>query len=173
MNRSEFKRIIGPFLAKEDDLEFWVTVFDTLTHEFDSLYSFESHKHEIFFQIGACSHWLRPHQLRWTAAGGFAAPAGYQGNSVYGCNGLPEFDWFVILRRDQQKAKWVQVEKLFGKRKLVCRVALPTRTQRHEQAAINAIWSPGTPTEPRKKCEVLYGFRKSGDAWNCVTSTER
>lgn len=168
---SEFENIVRPFLTDEDDPEFWSTVFETLAHDFETLHSTESSKYEIFLQIGACSHWLRPHQTRWTAAGGFAAPVGYQGNGVYG-HGVPEFDWFVILCPDQNEDRWVQAEKFFGKRKLICRVALPTRTSRHNQAAINAIWSPGTPTNPDKKLEVHYGFRKVNGIWKCAASSE-
>ena len=171
ITESEFESIVRPFLTDEDDPKLWAMVFETLAHDFEALHSIESSKHEIFLQIGACSHWLRPHQTRWTAAGGFAAPVGYQGNSAYG-HGLPEFDWFVILYRDQKESRWLQAEKFFGKRKLICRVALPTRTMRHNQAAINAIWSPGTPTNPDRKLEVHYGFRKVAGEWKCVASSE-
>jgi len=28
--------------------------------------------------VGACSHWVRPHNSRWNAAGGFVCPDGYK-----------------------------------------------------------------------------------------------
>src|SRR2546423_5152950 len=167
----DFESFILPYLTDEDDPDFWASAFDTLARDFEALYSLDAKKYEIFIQVGACSHWLRPHQTRWTAAGGFAAPVGYQGNSVYG-DGLPEFDWFIILHRDQKENRWVLTERFFGKRKLICRVALPTRTARHNQAAINAIWSPGTPSNPDKKLEAHYGFRKVNGEWKCVASNE-
>jgi hypothetical protein len=169
LTESEFESIIQPYLTNEDDSEFWSTVFETLTLDFESLYSNKILKSEIFLQIGACSHWLRPHQTRWTAAGGFAAPVGYQGNSRFG-SGLPELEWFVIFRRDQKEKRWTRVEKFYGKHKLICRVALPTRTLRHNQAAIQVIWSPGTPSNPDKKLKILYGFRKVSSEWKCVAS---
>ena len=169
---SEFETIINPYLTNEDDSLIWSTAFKTLISDFEPLCSSEATKHEIFIQIGACSHWLRPHQTRWTAAGGFAAPVGYQGNSRFG-HGLPEFDWFVIFYREQKKDRWIHVEKFLGKHKLVCRVALPTRTLRHNQAAIEAIWSPGTPTNPDQKLRMRYGFRKVDSEWKCVMADER
>src|ERR1700682_3766865 len=95
---ADFEGWVQPYLTREDDPAFWAVVFETLNRDFDLLYSLESSKDAIFLQVGACSHWLRPHQTRWTAAGGFAAPVGYQGNSLFGC-GLPEFDWFIVLNR--------------------------------------------------------------------------
>ena len=169
---TKFESIIRPHLTGEDDPNFWSTAFETLTHDFESLHPSNSSKHEIFIQIGACSHWLRPHRARWTVAGGFAAPVGYQGNSRFGY-GLPEFDWFVILYRDQKENRWIQAEKFFGKHKLVCRVPLPTRTLRHNQAAINAIWSPGAPDNPEKKLRMRYGYRKVDGEWKCVFADER
>jgi hypothetical protein len=50
----------------------------------------------LYAEAGMCSHWLRPHQTRWTAAGGFALPSGYGGAPHYRA-GLPEFDWSVKL----------------------------------------------------------------------------
>lgn len=166
-----FNGAVRIFLANEDDPHLWAAVFDTLAHDFESLYSAEPKGYEIFFQIGACSHWLRPHQTRLTAAGGFAYPAGYLGGE-YSRQGLPEFDWFIILYRSREGGVWKQTEKFFGKRRIVCRVAVPTRTLRHDQAAVHVMWSPGTPKNPDQKLRMYYGFRRVGDAWKYVASGE-
>lgn len=31
----------------------------------------------LYAEVGGCSHWLRPHQTLWTAAGGFAWRVGF------------------------------------------------------------------------------------------------
>ena len=159
------------FLEDEDDPALWAEVFVTLARDFGALYSAEPKGYEVFFQVGACSHWLRPHQTRLTAAGGFAYPAGYLG-SGYSRRGLPEFDWFTILYRDREEGVWAQTGKFFGKRRLVCRVAVPARTLRHNQAAVHVLWSPGTPENPERKLRMYYGFRKVDGSWECVASGE-
>lgn len=166
---TEFDEAIRSRLSEDDDPKLWAAVFDALTGDFESLYAARSAKHEIFLQIGACSHWLRPHQTRLTAAGGFACPTGYLGGD-FAWKGLPEFDWFVILHYDRDAKRWESGERFFGKKKLICRVALPTRTRRHSQAAINVLWSPGTPEHPDRKAATFYGFRKIAGDWKCVAS---
>ena len=168
---SDFESVIRPYLTDEDDPDFWAAVFDMLARNFESLYSVKSERYETFLQVGACSHWLRPHQTRLTAAGGFAYPSGYLGGG-FSRDGLPELDWFVIFHREQKENRWARTGKFFGKRKLVCRVALPTRTLRHNQAVINVLWSPGTPDNPDKKLAMYYGFRKVDGEWRCVVSGE-
>jgi hypothetical protein len=166
-----FEDVIQTFISESDDREFWLAAFDTLLHDFKLLYLDENKSHNIFLQIGACSHWLRPHQTRLTHAGGFAYPAGYF-SSGQSRRGLPEFDWFVLFYREQKESAWIISEKLFGKRKLICRVTLPTRTLRHHQAVIHVLWSPGTPEQPTKKQEMFYGFRKIEDEWKCVANSQ-
>ena len=166
--QSEFASAIAAHIGREDDPEFWSTVFGTLLRDFELQHFNHAKKNEIFLQIGACSHWLRPHQTQLTADGGFAFPSGYLGGSGFSLNGLPEFDWYLILHRNQNTDRWVLSEKFFGKRKLVCRVALPTRTLRHKQAAIHLMWTPGTPEAPTKKLKMYYGFRKRGREWHCT-----
>src|ERR1051325_8954190 len=73
----QFKRTIQTSLTKEDDLEFWAAAFNTLINEVESFELTECRKYELFIQIGVCSHWLRPNQMRWSVAGGFAWPVGY------------------------------------------------------------------------------------------------
>jgi hypothetical protein len=102
---------------------------------------------------GACSHWLRPHQTRWTKAGGFAYPDGYR-------NFEPEFDWSVVLLfRDEQ---WVPVAR---KRPTFLHVVIPSRTARHKQAAIYTRWLPAKET-------ILYGFRQLDGKWRCVAVSD-
>ena len=162
-NNSKFvvnlETAILPRLSESDDAHFWQTVFADLTQEFSLLGVDEYNSYEIFLRIGACSHWLRPHQTRLTAAGGFALPAGYLGGG-FSRDGLPEFDWSVLLHRNQVQGSWLQSDKFFGKRQLLCRIALPTRTVQHNQAVINVLWSPGTPAQPKQKTKLFYAYRK-------------
>src|SRR5258708_3339750 len=52
----------------------------------------------VLVEVGRCSHWLRPHQTRWTADGGFPHPTGYgSGRGGHSLSGLPQFDWSVVL----------------------------------------------------------------------------
>lgn len=164
MSAITFESAILPHLSDGDDARFWLIILDDLTQEFSSLGLDECASHKIFLQIGACSHWLRPHQTRLTAAGGFALPAGYLGSGS-SRDGLPEFDWFVLLHRNQIEGSWEQSDKFFGKRQLVCRVALPTRTLQHNQAVISVLWSPGTPVQPKQKTKSFYAYRKNADGW--------
>ena len=177
--KQRFMQEVLPYLSAEDDTSFWITAFDTLLSDVEALYPEKSKKQEIFLQIGACSHWLRPHQKRWTASGGFAWPEGYlQKNQDHVKNsrgpiggGLPELDWFVLAHWNREKKEWQLVApKFFGKKRLVFRAALPTRTRRHRQAAIHTIWEPGSPEHPDKREVRLYGFRKRDQEWACVTT---
>ena len=166
---ADCERAVLPYLSDGDDARLWLTVFNDLTQVFLSLGLDERHSHEIFLQIGACSHWLRPHQTRLTAAGGFALPAGYLGGG-FSRDGLPEFDWSVLFHRNQAQGLWLQSDKFFGKRQLLCRAALPTRTVQHNQAVINVLWSPGTPAQPKQKTKQFYAYRKIADEWKQTAS---
>jgi hypothetical protein len=148
--------------------------------DIEALYPDKTKKQRIFLQIGACSHWRRPHQHRWTAAGGFAWPDGYlqkyedHTKNSWGPigGGLPELDWFVLIHWNGEEKKWQIVEPKFsGKKKLVFRAAFPTRTGRHQQAAIHTIWIPGTPDQPDKQATKFYGFRKKEQSWECVAAS--
>jgi hypothetical protein len=75
--KQRFIEEVLPYLSAEDDTNFWITAFDTLLADIEALYPEKTKKQEIFLQIGSCSHWLRPHQKRWAASGGFAWPEGY------------------------------------------------------------------------------------------------
>jgi len=143
-------------LAADDDRGFWRAALSVLTEEFVQRHAEESTNRDWAIVLGACSHWVRPHQTRWTAVGGFAYPGGYK-------ESLPELDWSLILVfRDRQ---WIPVSKLPGKKLKLFRVALPSRTARHNQAAVHTHWSPGNET-------VLFGFRKLNQKWACVAASD-
>ncbi len=162
-----FEDSIKPHLSLDDDLTLWLAFLNQFNVELDTYRL--SKKNDVFLQIGCCSHWLRPHQTRLTVAGGFAYPVGYDKTISYGV-GLPKFDWSEKFVFDKSQEMWLKTEKFFGKRKLVCRVAIPSRTNRHNQAAIHLLWSPGTPETPDQKCKLFYGFRKRNKMWECTAS---
>ena len=101
-------------------------------------------------------------RARWLAAGEFALPIGYKGASGWS-NGLPEFDWSVILSFDGER--WKRVDRFSGKKQIVFRVAVPTRTARHRQAAIHTMWSTSHQM-------TLYGFRCIDQKWLCVAASD-
>jgi len=147
---------IAAHLTVEDDQAFWLAALTVLAEEFILRHDKHPQSRHWVLNIGACSDWLRPHQTRWTAAGGFASPDGYQAR-------LPEFDWslnFVFRNR-----QWMSVEKLPTKKPHLLRVAIPTRTARHRQAAVHTRWYPGNET-------VLYGFRNLDGNWECVAASD-
>lgn len=150
-------------LNAEDDPELWKVVLSVLLEEFRYRHAVVGKDTECFLQIGACSHWFRPHQSRWTVAGGFAWPTGYLGGKGFLHHGLPEFDWSVTFRL--AAGKWQPVSKFSGKRKLILRATVPTRTVRHKQAAIHTLWLPANDL-------IFYGFRKLRNVWQCVANSE-
>ncbi len=76
----EYEQSIFAHLLPDDDREFWSTVTNFILHQVKSEVEEATPSVEVYAQIGACSHWLRPHQTRWSAAGGFAHPSGYGGS---------------------------------------------------------------------------------------------
>lgn len=75
----------------------------------------------------------------------------------------PELDWpIVFICKDRD---WTPVATLPGKRRTTFRVAIPARTARHKQAAVNTRWFPG-------KDRVLYGFRQITGFWKCVAVSD-
>ena len=140
-------------LSSDDDPALWDAALDYILAEVDK-------RAGAVVEIGRCSHWLRPNQMRWKADGGFAWPVGYgkRGRGVWG--GLPEFDWSVLLVWTGES--WELAEQKSGEGML--RVAIPSRTTRHAQAAIHTLWKIG-----REKQRVFYGFRKKDRGWVCTT----
>jgi hypothetical protein len=82
-------------LNSDDDDGLWRLIVSTIMEEFARQIMVKSRNgKKCYLRVGACSHWIRPHQSRWTAAGGFAWPAGYKGAEGHSLvRGLPEFDW--------------------------------------------------------------------------------
>jgi len=143
-------------LSAEDDPLLWKSALSVVTDDFVQRYDRESGNKNWGIVVGACSRWLRPHQARWTRAGGFADPLGYK-------NLKPEFDWSVtLIFHDEQ---WVPVVRLPKKRLMSFHVVIPSRTTRHRQSAIYTRWYPSGET-------VLYGFRKLEGTWHCVAASD-
>jgi hypothetical protein len=143
-------------LTVEDDLALWEKALTVLVQEFLVRYDREAKNREWVFLVGACSDWVRPHNSLWKAAGGFVYPEGYQ-------NSLPELDWSAMLGYINQC--WRPLRKLPAKNNVVFRVALPTRSARHKQAAVHTKWS--IAEDP-----VLYGFRNIDGTWKCVAASD-
>lgn len=115
-------------------------------------------------QIGRCSHWLRPHQTRWKADGGFAWPTGYgSGQGGHSRTALPQFDWSVTLAWTGQR--WEPARDKRGRPAV--RLTLPSRTSWHEQAAAHTVWMTGREKEMR-----FYGFRRKDGVWRCTAESE-
>ena len=158
-------------LSAEDDPALWEEVLKVLAED-ASILECVADGSRLYAEVGVCSHWLRPHQARWTAAGGFALPVGYGG---VGFSGLPLFDWSVRLQFNPAPIGWVIPEKVPTKRFLSVRVAVPSRTTRHRQAAVHTLWPPRTLDAKRQRT-VLYGFRNLNGIWElkaCSRDRER
>ena len=148
--------ILSERLSAEDDPDFWAQLLSALADDASTL-----DDQAIYAEVGACSQWLRPHQRRWTKGGGFAAPYGY--------GKLPGFDWSVALLFDRITRGWVLPLKVPKK---VIRVAAPTRTTRHLQAAVHTVWPPGT-LKPAQETVVFYGFRKVESVWTLAACSRK
>ncbi|HEY3246279.1 MAG TPA: hypothetical protein VGM03_23290 [Phycisphaerae bacterium] len=135
---------IREHLEAEDDPELWRVVLDSVLSDSRATAG-------MMVEVGRCSHWLRPHQTRWTADGGFAWPVGY-GGVGFSRTGLPLFDWSVVLER--RGDEWIPASAKSVKPSL--RIAIPSRTTRHAQAAVHTLWKFG-----RKESLRVYGFRKN------------
>jgi hypothetical protein len=119
-------------LSADDDPALWEQVLKVLAED-SSILEAVTDGSQLYAEVGVCSHWLRPHQTRWTAAGGFAWPVGY-GGTGFSRTGLPLFDWSVRLQLNPAPIGWVIPEKLPTKRSISIRVAVPSRTTRHRQS---------------------------------------
>ena len=160
-------------LSAEDDPALWEQVLKVLAEDASILEPVAGGS-QLYAEVGVCSHWLRPHQTRWTAAGGFAWPVGY-GGTRFSRTGLPLLDWSVTLQFNPALIGWVIPEKLPTKRSISVRVAIPSRTTRHRQAAVHTLWPPRTLDAKRERT-VFYGFRNLNGVWElkaCSTDRER
>ena len=155
-------------LSADDDPALWEQVLQVLAEDASVLESIQDGSH-LYAEVGACSHWLRPHQTRWTAAGGFAWPVGY-GGSGFSRTGLPGFDWSLTLQFIPAPPGWVIPVTLPTKRPNTIRVAVPARTTRHHQAAVHTLW-PARTLDAKKKRTVFYGFRNLNGVWDLKASS--
>ena len=158
-------------LNAEDDADFWTLAVPILLREATWDLEQAEFRGHACAQIGPCSHWLRPHQTRWTAAGGFAWPSGYEGPR-YSRMSLPQLNWFALACWNHKTRQWLRVEEVATKKLLLFRAALPTRTMRHAQAAVHTAWLPTDPSRKRKKMMRPHGFRKIEGAWRYVTGVD-
>jgi hypothetical protein len=142
-------------LDAEDDPALWALVLETILGDAGRDWG-------TVIEIGRCSHWLRPHQTRWTADGGFAWPSGY-GSGGYSRNALPQFDRSVLLR--WTGTSWESARTTPGSPDV--RVAIPARTTRHRQAAIHTRWSC---IAERTR---FYGFRNRRERWELTAVSDR
>jgi hypothetical protein len=160
-------------LSAEDDPALWEQVLKVLAED-ASILEAVTEGSQLYAEVGVCSHWLRPHQTRWTAAGGFAWPVGY-GGTRFSRTGLPLFDWSIRLQFNHAPVGWVVPEKLPAKRSISVRVAVPSRTTRHRQAAVHTVWPPKTLDAKRER-SVFYGLRSLNGVWElkaCSRDRER
>jgi hypothetical protein len=149
-------RWLSGLLDQHDDVELWRIALNQILAEVDQ-------RPGILIQVGRCSHWLAPHQARWTADGGFAWPTGYgRGSGGFSFTALPQFDWYFVL--EWNGSIWEPVKKRSMRYSL--RLTIPSRTKRHRQAAVHTLRHSG-----REKVVVFYGFRKREEAWVCTASS--
>lgn len=158
-----------PHLTERDDPHFWGSAIAEVFRDAQYLCRHSRSKSPLFSQIGACSHWQRPHQHQWLKDGSFAAPYGYSGDG-FNIHAFPEFDWSLCFCWTPQEERWTPAAKVAGKHPLILRVTAPTRTTIHDQAAVHTLWTPGSPTTPDQKAIRLYGFRKMDGQWRCTAT---
>jgi len=162
-NPIELPQPIHEKLNADDDGAFWLVVLGAAADDAMALLQRENGG-PLYALVGLCSHWLRPHQNRWTADGGFALPLGYGDGSGLVLGGLPQFDWSVSLCFDFERHLWRASDEPPPKGHRPVRLAIPARTIRHRQAAVHSIWPSGT-IDRRHKRTVLYGFRRTEKEW--------
>jgi hypothetical protein len=152
--------LIAEHLSADDDPQLWQVATTMLLAE--AAQAAAHSRAEVYAEIGCCRHWISPHQMRWTADGGFAWPFGYNKTVTgFSYRALPEFTWSECFawKGDVWEAGRT------GGRCLMFRVAIPARSARHSQAAIHTIWTPRSPNT-REKLVQLCGFRKQAGTWS-------
>ncbi len=162
---------LSDVLSAEDDVRLWSALVTVLVDDVGTVITSHPPRDEILLEIGSCAHWLRPHQLRWTAAGGFAWPVGYGNDGTLGRDALPAFERSRLLHLDPITGAWAPTRGRPGRRPLVLRVAVPIRSTRHPQAAIHTIWMPGSPGDPDVKSTRCLGFRLTDGEWKLVADS--
>lgn len=161
--------LIEEKLGADDDPKLWAEILRSAAEDAAALRTLGGSR--LYAIVGCCSHWARPHQSRWTAAGGFALPEGY-GDGEGFLGGLPNLDWSVTLLFNPSQPGWDCPIQAPTKRFSSVRLAIPSRTARHLQAAVHAVWSRAT-MDAKHKRTVFYGFRKSESGWKLVARSER
>ena len=157
---------IAEYLTDEDDPVLWDVAMNTILT--DAAQLARDAKKPVFSQVGCCRHWIRPHQSRWAADGGFAAPFGYDRTTTDNSfRALPDLDWSVFF--EWTGTMWKPGRT--GKRCFLLRIAIPGRTAKHLQAAVHTIWTPQSPVS-KEKVVQLYGFRKKEDRWQLTATQE-
>ena len=164
-------RTVEEQLSPEDDPALWGQVLRIVAEDASVLQA-ANHRPRLYAEVGVCSHWLRPHQTRWTAAGGFAFPVGYGHSGGFSRSGLPGFDWSVKLQFNAALLGWMVPLEMPAKRFNSVRIAVPARTKRHRQAAVHTQWSPGTLDAKRNRT-VFYGFRNLSGVWEFMACSKR
>ena len=157
---------ISEHLTSDDDPGLWDVATNTILADAAKVELGGATGDEAFSQVGCCRHWVRPHQSRWGAAGGFAWPFGYDKTTTGFAFALPELDWSAYFK--WSGAGWEQGRT--GGRCFLLRIAIPARTARHLQAAVHTVWTPRSPSS-RAKVVQLYGFRKQEGTWR-LTATQ-
>ncbi len=152
-------------LGADDDPTLWHAILDAAAED-ASLLQPPGGRSKLYAIVGCCTHWVRPNRSRWTAAGGFALPVGY-GDGEGFRRGLPNLEFHVTLQFDPALRAWICPLEIPTKRFNSVRLAIPSRTARHPQAAVHAIWSSGT-LDAKHKRTVFYGLRKSEHGWKLV-----
>ncbi|MDB5290042.1 MAG: hypothetical protein JWL69_1283 [Phycisphaerales bacterium] len=148
-----------PLLNEQDDPALWQVAVEHILAEL-------SKTPGMLVEIGRCSHWLRPHQTHWTADGGFAWPVGYGGRG-YSRLGLPQFDWSVVMAWTGERWEPARAKIKGPAESTSLRITIPSRTTRHQQAAIHTLWKSGSNEERR-----FYGFRKKEGVWRCTAESD-
>lgn len=161
---------LAGLLGETDDSDLWALILGTVAEDASQLLV-QGNETRLYAIVGSCSHWLRPHQSRWTAAGGFALPVGYGDGEGLIFGQPPNLDWKVTLQFEFSAAEWIAPEAAPTKRFRSVRIAVPSRTAQHKQAAVHAIWSAGT-IDPKRKRTVFYGFRRPELGWRLLARRE-
>lgn len=166
-----FAERITDRLDNEDDPEFWKVALNTILVESEVEVAGYCGKECVIAEIGSCSHWIRPH---WKTRAGTAWPFGY-GNRGQGFSfsSLPEFDWSLKWMREASTGLWQPVDGQPTRRPLIQRITIPAHTRRHPQATVHTLWNPGSPSNPKRKITMVYGFEKTTQGWECFTRMDR
>ena len=144
-------------LSADDDPALWEQVLKVLAED-ASIVEPVTDTSQLYAEVGVCSHWLRPHQTRWTAAGGFAWPVGY-GGTGFSRTGLPLFDWSVRLQLNPAPIGWVIPEKLptnapFPSVSLFLHGRPDTAKRRCTLSGHPGLWMPSASGLSSMDCEI-------------------